>query len=58
MIDIDREKAGFFSLIRIPAAMSKTQKRWVAWFIRFYSLTPPRAVEVLLNPAKYSRPAC
>ena len=36
----------------------KNAKTQVAWFVRLYSLAPPRAVEVFLSTAKYSRTAC
>jgi hypothetical protein len=43
MIEMSR-KAGFFSLIRLVAAIAKNAKTQVASFARFGSLTPPAAV--------------
>jgi hypothetical protein len=40
MIEMGR-KAGFFSLIRNPAAIAKNAKTRVASFARLGSLTPP-----------------
>jgi hypothetical protein len=43
MIHMSR-KAGFFSLIRLAAAIAKNAKTQVASFARFGSLAPPAAV--------------